>query len=78
MTKQTTFKLTLLASLCAGAMSFSALAQSDLFKELDVNADGMISTSEAQAHSTLSENFELIDLDADGNISEEEFATTGL
>lgn len=60
------------------ALSMTANAGSDLFTELDANADGMISASEAEVHAVLSENFASIDVDADGYISKGEFAASGV
>ncbi|MBT0587218.1 hypothetical protein KIU71_12395 [Alteromonas sp. SM 2104] len=63
----------------ACALSSSpAFAEDDLFTSLDTNADGVISKTEAKAHSTLSEMFDMVDTNADGFISESEFASSGL
>jgi Ca2+-binding EF-hand superfamily protein len=76
-------KLNTILSITAAVTVLSALAMTanaagDLFTELDANADGMISASEAEVHAVLSENFASIDVDADGYISKGEFAGSGI
>ena len=72
-------KQVLLGVMLAGAATLAAAndasmgASSKGFKDLDVNSDGRVSTTEAQAHMQLNENFRTADADGDGYVSQTEF-----
>ncbi|NUZ12641.1 EF-hand domain-containing protein [Pseudoalteromonas sp. McH1-7] len=53
--------------------SVNAMAGDD-FAKYDTDGSGTINMSEAQAHTTLAEQFEALDADANGELSETEFA----
>ncbi|PLY16762.1 MAG: hypothetical protein C0631_02790 [Sedimenticola sp.] len=57
------------------AYSFNALASdSELFKQLDTNADGAISADEAAADPMVSADWNTIDVNSDGMIESVEFS----
>ena len=60
------------------ATAISVNAEEDLFTQLDVNADGLISEMEAEAHDVLYENFEEVDANSDGYVSREELTDSGI
>jgi Ca2+-binding EF-hand superfamily protein len=57
----------------AGAASHSAVAVRDVMTRLDVNGDGMISTTEGEVDATFKTNFSTIDADGDGLITDAEY-----
>ncbi|HEY0661715.1 MAG TPA: hypothetical protein VGD21_10425 [Lysobacter sp.] len=57
----------------ANAASHSAVAMRDVMSRLDVNGDGMISTTEGEVDATFKTNFSTIDADGNGLISDAEY-----
>lgn len=57
---------------------YSVAAQEEVFTSLDTDSDGLISESEAQAHSALAGIFSQLDLNADGYLSLDEFSQANL
>jgi Ca2+-binding EF-hand superfamily protein len=60
------------------AVAISVNAQEDLFTKLDVDQDGLISLSEAEAHDVLFQNFAMVDADSDGFVSKDELEASGV
>jgi len=58
--------------------STSAFSNEGLFTTLDTDADGMLSTTEAQSHKVLFELFDSLDINGDGSISIDEFSVANL
>jgi Ca2+-binding EF-hand superfamily protein len=57
----------------ANASSHSAVAMRDVMTRLDVNGDGMISTTEGEIDATFKTNFSTIDADGNGLITDAEY-----
>lgn len=57
----------------ANAASHSAVAVRDVMTRLDVNGDGMISTTEGEVDATFKTDFSTIDADGNGLISDAEY-----
>lgn len=79
--------ITQLATILLGAVALTAVAgggeksgekltqdQQKLMSELDTNADGRISQSEAEAHPVLTQRFRELDRNADMQLEKAEFA----
>ncbi|MFT6270806.1 MAG: Ca2+-binding EF-hand superfamily protein [Alphaproteobacteria bacterium] len=76
-------KLTKILSITAAftvlsALAMTANASDDLFTELDINADGTISITEAEAHEVLLANFAAVDIDSDGYVTKGELVASGI
>jgi len=66
--------LTAAALLCANAAAQApAEGAGSPFDALDADKSGSVSQQEAQAHSTVSQNFASADANTDGNLTREEF-----
>jgi Ca2+-binding EF-hand superfamily protein len=77
-TKRNTFLSIAAFGFILAFTSTSALSSEGMFKELDTNADGMISKQEAETHEMLTELFDSLDIDSDGFISATEFSVANL
>jgi len=67
-----------LFGLAVAAMAFAANANDTMqtgFKDLDVDADGKLSSAEVSSQTMLSRDFSTADGDGDGYVSETEYAS---
>ena len=59
-------------------ITMTVSAEESLFTQLDANADGKISATEARAHKALSENFATVDANSDGYVTKDELSAAGI
>ncbi|TGG90226.1 hypothetical protein E4656_19055 [Natronospirillum operosum] len=71
--KKSIFTSAAAASLVVAFASSAVMANDELFEQLDVNGDGVITLEEAQAHPDVYDQFDDLDSDGSGELTPEEF-----